>query len=438
MKEGTDNLKSYDGDSDIEEEVVVDDNGEEYIEEVVEDDDNDDDDSDFDDESSASSEYTTVTVETTRTKENENKKPTVPSIFGWGSGGAASKKTKEKNTQVFVPNEKPAEILNSACNDITKLTIYMKGVTVDEDVASSFLTLMRGDNRSWEAIAVDILRQKARWDSIVLEECTEAVVCKNRTDDGTHDSSGNEAKGQIENGSVSKNTETMAYLDVLISHILCVDDCGFLHLSNQVLTQQTAWSMQALTFSKSLTKLQLDLIDLNSFAVPMLIRGLRHNKSLKGLIMSRCGLLDDNLGDLLANLPKQLEELRIFGNSCRTKGLSSLTNALSQKDTRLRLLDLSYQHVSPEEVASKKFNLKPFAEVLAKNKSLKILDLDNTSINDEQLDYIIAALCKNRTLEEIMLNHNQISGAGVALLASKMKQMKGLKKVSMYSNAWTD
>mmetsp|Transcript_24116 Transcript_24116/g.57015 ORF Transcript_24116/g.57015 Transcript_24116/m.57015 type:complete len:703 (+) Transcript_24116:178-2286(+) len=451
--------------------------------------DGDDEDGDGDDSSTSSSQYTTITVETAAinqsTTSNLKRKPSLVGglLNRWGNrgGGAANnttsttpttiaegndKKTIEKNTQVLVDGKQfniaarqqelgttsdsaasPADVLRQAVNDITKLSIKMKNLTVDEDVASSFLKLMRGDNRSWEAIAVDILRQKARWDSIEFEECNEATaVClktsneKSGTDGENNNNDGNgaavTATEQQNGGNAHNKTETMSYLDVVISHILSVDACGSLHLSSMVWTQQTAWSMQALTFSKSLHKLQLDLIDLNTFAVPMLIRGIRHNTSLITLTMSRCGLQDDKLGDLLANLPTQLEELRIFGNSCRLKGLASLTKALSQKDTKLRLLDLSYQHVTKDEAASNQFNLKEFCDVLAKNKSLQVLDFDNTSLNDEQLDYIITALTTNRSVEELTLNHNQISGTGVALLAAKMKQMKGLKKVSMYNNGF--
>ena len=475
-----------------------------------------DSDDDFDDDDdvssfSSSSQYTTITVETAAivnqtagaATANNNLSRTTGLVGGllnrWGNRGAGAsnpnstktssptttgeatssdKTTIDKNTQVLVDGKKlnkmatgeqipvdvssppvsssvvAAEILKHAVNDITKLSIKMKHLPIDEQIASQFLTLMRGDNRSWEAIAVDILRQKARWDTIELEDCTEVTTddyCQKNLNGHNNNSvgsgEGNTSSHSNGNGTTvqqngggsnvhNSTTEPLSYLDLVISHILSIDACGSLHLSSMVWTPQTAWSMQALTFSKSLHKLQLDLIDLNTFAVPMLIRGIRHNSSLKILTMSRCGLQDDKLGDLLAHLPKQLEELRIFGNSCRLKGLASLTGALSQKETKLRLLDLSYQHVTKEEAASKQFNLKEFCDVIAKNKSLEVLDLDNTSLNDEQLDYIITALTTNRSVQELTLNHNQISGTGVALLAAKMKQMKGLKKVSMYNNGF--
>ncbi|KAL3903425.1 MAG: hypothetical protein SGILL_010451, partial [Bacillariaceae sp.] len=371
-------------------------------EEVIEDSDADDS-SDGDDDDDLESVYTTITVETTRTKENENRKPLGPFSGYFGKGPP-----KEQTTQIIVNPEDAVVSLQEAMNDITKLSICMKDVHVDQDVAASFLKLMRGDGRSWEAIAVDILRQKARWESIVIEECS--------------------AKNDAKNIQSDDNEE---YLNLLLAHILAVDNCAYLHLSNFVWNAQTAWSMQALMFSKSLQKLQLDLIDL-TFAIPMLRRGLEQNASLTCLIASRCGLDDDGLGDLLGHLPAQVEELRIFGNKCRGKGLAAITKQVARKDTCLKLLDLSYQHVGPNE----EFDIQWLADAIRRNTVLKTLDLDNDSIDDGHLTHIVAALTKNTTLEELMLNHNLITGTGVAMLASKFGNMKGLKKISMYSNVF--
>ncbi|KAL3908474.1 MAG: hypothetical protein SGILL_008466 [Bacillariaceae sp.] len=371
-------------------------------EEIIED--SDCSDAEDDDDDDAGSVYTTITVETTRTKENENRKPLGP--FSGYFGG--KKEVEKASTQIMVMEKDPVRDLEKAMNDITKLSICMKDVHVDQDVAQSFLKLMRGDGRSWEAIAVDILRQKARWESIVIEEC----------------SSSNDS----ENIQTDANEE---YLNMLLAHILAVDNCAYLHLSNFVWNAHTAWTMQALMFSKSLQKLQLDLIDL-TFAIPMMRRGLENNTSMTCLIASRCGLDDDALGDLLGHLPKQLEELRIFGNKCRAKGLEAITTEVSRKDTCLKLLDLSYQHVGPNE----EFDIQWLADAIRRNTVLKTLDLDNDSIDDGHLTHIVAALTKNRTLEELMLNHNKITGTGVAMLASKFGDMKGLKKISMYSNVF--
>ncbi|KAG7370502.1 leucine rich repeat LRR-containing protein [Nitzschia inconspicua] len=354
------------------------------------------------DDDDVESVYTTITVETTRTKENENRKPLGP------FSGYFNKDKKETSTQIIVNPADPVTDLQLAVNDITKLSICMKNVHVDHDVASHFLKLMRGDGRSWEAIAVDILRQKARWQSIVLEECTSQNDAANIQSDNNED-----------------------YLDLLLAHIFAVDQCAYLHLSNFRWTIHTAWTMQAIMFSKSLTKLQLDLIDL-TFSISMLRRGLQDNESLTCLITSRCGLEDDALSELLRHLPIQLEELRIFGNKCRSKGLSALTEILSNRDARLQLLDISYQHVGPNE----EFDVQFLAAAIRKNTTLKTLDLDNDSLDDGHLTHIVAALTKNRTLEELMLNHNKITGTGVAMLASKFGEMKGLKKISMYSNVF--
>jgi len=321
---------------------------------------------------------TTLTVETKRAKHNENQKPI--------SLGRTS------STQVYVHQTDPVPVLEEAQSDITTLSIYMKEVSVNPRISKAFLALIRGDNRSWEAIAVDILRQKARWESIALDDC-----------------SGNE-------------------LDLLLSFIWAVDNCAFVHLSNLSFSPHASWSLQSMVFSKSLTKIQLDLIDLTP-AMTYLCKGLRDNTSITCLIASRCGLNDTSLQVLVENLPRRLEELRLFGNKCRSKGLSALA-ALLQHSTFLKILDLSYQHVQPGE----DFDIAWMASILTNNKHLKVLDLDNDAIDDGHLTHLCAMLCRNTTLEELMLNHNSITATGIALLASKFGDMKGLKKISMYSN----
>jgi hypothetical protein len=394
----------YDDSFRYEEEVIVD-HGDNDEHSLVADEDYLDDSSSNDldtTEDDVESVYTTVTVETTRTKDNENRKPVGPFSGYFGN------KKQTPSTQIVVSANDPVTDLQLAFNDITKLSIFLKNVHIDHDVARHFLTLMRGDGRSWEAIAVDILRQKARWEYIFLEECSSKNDSKHIQSDDNED-----------------------YLDLLLVHILAVDNCAYLHLSNFGWTIHTAWTMQAIMFCKSLHKLHLDLIDLTS-SIPMLRRGLHNNTSLTSLTTSRCGLHDDALSELFGHLPRQLEELRIFGNKCRAKGLASLTNALSHKETCLKLLDLSYQHVGPDE----EFDIQFLVDAIRRNKTLKSLDLDNDSLDDGHLTHIVAALTKNQTLEELMLNHNKITGTGVAMFASKFGEMKGLKKISMYSNVF--
>lgn len=341
-----------------------------------------------------------ITVETTRTASNENKKPlSDPNYRPLTQLFCGPPPPEAKENPEILERYDPVTVLESAQSDITKLSIYLKEIGMTRSVATAFLGLVRGDNRSWEAIAVDILRQKARWELITIEDC----------------------QGE--------------YLDCLLQFLLTQDNCEFLHFSNILLTPHAAHSLQALVFSKSLTKLQLDLIDL-SFALPTLGNALTHNTSLKCLIASRCGLGDESLQILIQHLPKQLEELRIFGNMCRSLCLSAIATLLPHSQT-LKILDLSYQHVALAEEANKKeraFDITSLTKALQSNKVLKVLDMDNTGIDDDQLKLIVEALSVNTTLEEVMLNHNRITGVGIAHLASQFGNMNGLKKISMYSN----
>ena len=331
---------------------------------------------------------------------------------------------RKKSTQIFVGSNTAKKDLDRARNDITKVSIYAKDVTVTKQVAVPFLELVRGDNKSWEAMAVDILRQKsARWNSILFDACSSPSSIRKTTE--INDSGEDDMEDVI-----GGEKETVTHLDLLLSGIINIDNCAHLHLTGLVWSLSTSFAMQSMVFSKSLTKLQLDFIDLSEH-VPALATSLSGNKSITCLIASRCGLLDDHLGILLSHLPKDLEELRIFGNKIRAKGLASLTDSLQNKSRpNLKILDISFQHVEPHE----KFDIKLFCEALGGNKTLKSLDLDNDSLDDDHLAHIVAALCRNKTLEEIKLNYNKITGIGVAMIAAKFGEMKGLKKVSMYSN----
>lgn len=382
------NIQRYDSDSTLE---------------IIEDSDEGDD---------SDSEYTTVTVES-----NENEKTP--------AAASDTDDNRKRSTQVFVGSKTARKDLEGALNDITKVSIFAKDVAIDQKIASNFLELVRGDNKSWEAMAVDILRQKARWNSIILDTCSSTSSNTNESEKKNFDDSLSDMESVM--GGTNK---TATYLDLVLSGIVNVDNCAHLHLTGVTWSLSTSFALQSMLFSKSLTKLQLDFIDLSDH-VPALAMSLSGNKSITCLIASRCGLLDDHLGVLLGQLPKGIEELRLFGNKCRAKGLASLTNLLQTKSRHsLKILDLSFQHVEPHE----EFDISSFCEALGSNKTLNVLDLDNDSLDDDHLGHIVTALCRNKTLEELTLNHNKITGAGVALMASKFGQMKGLKKISMYSN----
>eukprot|EP00934_Nitzschia_sp_Nitz4_P003446 Nitzschia sp. Nitz4//scaffold377_size13714//3131//5194//NITZ4_008969-RA/size13714-processed-gene-0.13-mRNA-1//-1//CDS//3329549674//3436//frame0 len=361
----------------------------------------------------------TVTVETTRTDANENRKPLADPTqrlatqvlvrdFAPPTDHEANANGSDDDDDASITSWlDPVEVLKEAHSDITKLNIYLQELTLTRPTTTALVALVRGDNRSWEAIAVDMLRQKARWESITIENV--------RNESDTAD-------------------KPFTYLDSVLALLLQLDNCAYLHFSQFSLSFASAQSLNTLAYSKSLTKLQLDLIDLST-SIPSLSEGLLHNTSIKELIASRCGLNDDQLGILLSSLPKYLEELRLFGNKCRNKGLEALADVLRHSQ-HLKLLDLSYQHVEVCSDPSKRtFDVNLLFQVLkTNNKTLRVFDLDNTGIDDDQLTCLCEALCVNVTLEQVMLNHNRISATGIGVLARHLGTMKGLKKISMYSN----
>lgn len=317
------------------------------------------------------------------------------SLFGSRDTAAAAPAGPPK-TDVLVTKEKAIEDLEAAQKD-SGITVvkFQEGVDITEATCAAFSALLRGDNRSWEAIAVDMLRKNARWNKINFEGCK-----------GSH-------------------------LDHCITLLLSLDNAHTLQLSSIRLSQFTAYSLETIAFNTHLKNLELDLLELTD-SVPALSRALKRNKSLEVLTTSRCGLNDEMLAELIGALEKHpsIQELKIFGNKCRSKGLNAITELISAPNTAIRLLDLSYQHVGEDE----DFDISWLCSAIKKNTSLKTLDLDNCKIDDGHLAHLTVALCENKTLEDLRLNHNHITGEGVALLAVKFTQMKGLKKISMFSN----
>lgn len=368
----------------------------------------------------------TITIETTRTSYNENRKP-IPTY-----SRMAESSTKNSH-QVFCNPMNALRNLKTAHNDIVVTQIYLKDLTINKSICSAFLALIRGDNKSWESMAVDILRQKARWESITFEECqnnAKPVTIRRPS--------------RVILPQVHQQDE---YLEVCISFIISLDNTSHLHLSNLLLQQ--AFTLQSITFAKHLVKLQFDLMDLSA-TIGTLCHCLPQNTSLETIIASRCGLTDHQLAAIMGSLPDQLLELRLFGNKCRTQGLAAAA-LLMQEHNKLQILDLSYQHIFPKAKdknsnSNKKgneededvFDISWLMAALMSNTTLITLDLDNTGIDDGQLRHIIQALCENTTLEEIMLNHNCITNDGVAALAARFYEMQGLKKISMYSNLFDE
>jgi hypothetical protein len=360
----------------------------------------------------------TITVETTRTSYNENRKP-IPSF------SQVAEHSTRNSHQVFCNPMNALNNLKNAENDIVVTHIYLKDLTINKNICSAFLSLIRGDNKSWESMAVDILRQKARWESITFEDCQN-----------------NLKPVPIRRPSrvvLKQIHEKDEYLEVCISFIISLDNTAHLHLSNLALHQP--FTLQSITFAKHLLKLQFDLMDLSQ-TIGTLCHCLPQNTSLETLIASRCGLNDHQLAALMGSLPDQLLELRIFGNTCRTQGLAAAA-ILMQEQNKLEILDLSYQHLTrngngndekKQRDEEDTFDISWLMAALMSNTTLITLDLDNTGIDDNQLRHIIQALCENTTLEEIMLNHNYITNDGVAALAARFPEMQGLKKISMYSN----
>eukprot|EP00455_Lapot_gusevi_P003117 TRINITY_DN11291_c0_g1_i2.p1 TRINITY_DN11291_c0_g1~~TRINITY_DN11291_c0_g1_i2.p1 ORF type:complete len:479 (-),score=81.73 TRINITY_DN11291_c0_g1_i2:116-1552(-) len=88
-----------------------------------------------------------------------------------------------------------------------------------------------------------------------------------------------------------------------------------------------------------------------------------------------------------------------------------ISNALCTNHT-ISELDLSHNHITLDAAQS-------LARALSENRTLKLLKLDHTQLNDAALSVLASAL-PNSCLETLVLSHNQIGGPGAAALAQAL------------------
>ena len=144
---------------------------------------------------------------------------------------------------------------------------------------------------------------------------------------------------------------------------------------------------------------------------------LNHTELIKQKIidLGDIDLIDDDLDEVIKTIEQNtvLEKLGL-GDNKLTLADGKLANAIA-KNTTLKVLDLHNNKILPE-------GMKQLADALKSNNALQELDLSRNKIGSEGAQYVAEMLAVNETLQEIDLDNNTIVGPGVRELAETLEE----------------
>ena len=151
--------------------------------------------------------------------------------------------------------------------------------------------------------------------------------------------------------------------------------------------------------SELLSVLMLSLNPIGNKGLQTISESLKHNKTLKCLGVSNCGMTDT--------------------------GVASLADALRTNNT-LEELHIAYNRIHEEGALH-------IADIL-RNARISELFLDGDPIGDKGLKIIFEALKHNTTLKQLSVFRCGMGDVGVASLADALRTNKTLEKLSIHQN----
>ncbi|CAF3286444.1 unnamed protein product [Rotaria socialis] len=125
---------------------------------------------------------------------------------------------------------------------------------------------------------------------------------------------------------------------------------------------------------------------------------------------------------------KECTGLNLWGNRFTAAGISILVDALNGNKA-IKELDISYNQLSDDGVQM-------ISKVLSLNNCvLEDIDLSSNDIKDRGAKYLADMLMKNRSLKVLVLNKNDITNVGLKLLADALDcDNKTLQQLKLESN----
>lgn len=156
----------------------------------------------------------------------------------------------------------------------------------------------------------------------------------------------------------------------------------------------------------------LTILDMQSItAYPLVSAALGRNRNLELHVWNRESKAKNAKVVELISSNKVMRIYRID-----TSGCYRIACALG-RNTTVENLDISGNHVNSKCA-------KEFRRVLEENRSLKHLNMSNTSMSDNGVCYIAAALFSNNTLQSLQLERNPMGGEGIEHLLCPLSRFK--------------
>ena len=182
---------------------------------------------------------------------------------------------------------------------------------------------------------------------------------------------------------------------------------------------------ELLKSSHSLQHLHIHQNNLCSESVASIITGLSHNSSLTTLYISNSHFSMANV-DSLASVLKDHSKSTLTWLVLRechisSEGLVELVAALC-KNTTLEHLDLGCNPIGEHEEG-----VTSAVKLLVENKTLTLLDLEDCHISSEGAVELAAALCKNSTLKHLNLDRNPIDVEGASSMSDMLQHNTSLR-----------
>ena len=142
--------------------------------------------------------------------------------------------------------------------------------------------------------------------------------------------------------------------------------------------------------------------------------------------------LDERCISTLSKKFTKVKKLLFISSSLPTGSIKQVSYALAHTDTSLEGLFLWNVPITDDDVIY-------LSNVLSNNKTLKVLDLSNCDITDKSVQYICEGVAKNQTLNLLALSNNfGITSASTSAIVKLIKINKSLQILYLRNTSLND
>ncbi|XP_073465174.1 NACHT, LRR and PYD domains-containing protein 3-like [Aquarana catesbeiana] len=186
--------------------------------------------------------------------------------------------------------------------------------------------------------------------------------------------------------------------------------------------------MEALTTSR-IEELQLENNDLTDSSSPHLASGIRNNRTMRTLNLSRNNMEGPHFGKLMAALPTSLiEELQLKDSHLTDSSCPHLASGIRSNQT-LRMLNLSKNKLEGH-------NFSNLMEALTTSQ-IEELHLSSNDLTDSSCPHLASGIRNNQTLRTLILSKNNLEGPHFKDLMEALTTSR-IEKLQLSDNYLTD